>query len=103
MPMDAARPWLSDVLVVLLVATAVGTMAPHRAKPPDTRVDRQALAHARLALQRSQIVALEAHVLLIDDRIDGVMWDLDAAGLADFQRQLKVVVGPNCRGLACFD
>ena len=101
--MDAARPRLSDVLVALLVASAVATIAPHRAKPPDTLADRQALVHARLALRRSQIVALEAHVLLIDRRIDGVMWDLDAAGLAEFQGQLEVVVGPNCRGLACFD
>jgi hypothetical protein len=64
--------------------------------------DARAVPRARLALQRSQIVALEAHVVLLDQRIDLALTELDLDVLRSSDA-FKLKLGPACSGLSCFD
>lgn len=99
--MDAARPWISCALAALLLATVVGTVV-HRPQRPSCMPHARAVPRALLALQRSQIVALEAHAALLDQRIDLALTELQLDALRSSDA-FKLKLGPACSGLSCFD
>jgi len=103
--MDAARPSLLLVVAVGLVAVAVGSMHSSRVASEAQSAADHSLMEARIALKRSEVEAMQAHIWLLEQQIHPPFdfESIDPATLEEFQKQLDVGVGPSCRGLACYD
>ena len=99
--MDAACPWLSRAVLALslagaaLYAVSLRAPAPPRADP---------VLRARLELRGSQLVALQAHVLLMEQRMEEAEMILDPTRITD--EELRAAVGKDpCNPPigSCFD
>lgn len=100
--MDAVRPSVVLALAGLLVATAIATMRPPRVAPEDPPADPHALRRAQNALKMSQVEALEAHAVLLEQRLDGALTRLEIDALTA-EPMFEPKLGFECAGLSCFD